>query len=114
SATRSVTSTSCSRRSVRISMRSMPAILAYAYFSNCLVYSCKMLVDNFPPLTGRDFLRVDDLSTEEMIAVLDLADELKAMQRARVPHALLPGRTLGLIFQTASTPTRGVFVDVLY
>ena len=44
-----------------------------------------------PPLTGRDFLRVDDLSTEEMVAVLDLADELKAMQATRLPHPLLPG-----------------------
>src|SRR4029078_10658258 len=114
SATRSVTSTSCSRRSVRISMRSMPAILAYAYFSNCLVYSCTMLVDTFPPLTGRDFLRVDDLSTEEMVAVLDLADELKAMQAARMPHALLPGRTLGLIFQKASTRTRVSFEVGMY
>jgi ornithine carbamoyltransferase len=73
-----------------------------------------MLVDTFPPLTGRDFLRVDDLSTEEMIAVLDLADELKAMQHARVPHALLPGRTLGLIFQKASTRTRVSFEVGMY
>ena len=56
-----------------------------------------MLVDTPLPLTGRDFLRVEDLSTEEMVAVLDLADELKAIQGARMPHALLPGRTLGLI-----------------
>jgi ornithine carbamoyltransferase len=73
-----------------------------------------MLVDTLPPLTGRDFLRVEDLSTEEMVAVLDLADELKAMQGARMPHALLPGRTLGLIFQKASTRTRVSFEVGMY
>jgi ornithine carbamoyltransferase len=74
----------------------------------------QMLVDTLPPLTGRDFLRVEDLSTEEMVAVLDLADELKAMQDARMPHALLPGRTLGLIFQKASTRTRVSFEVGMY
>ncbi len=74
----------------------------------------QMLVDTLPPLTGRDFLRVEDLSTEEMVAVLDLADELKAMQSARIPHALLPGRTLGLIFQKASTRTRVSFEVGMY
>ena len=73
-----------------------------------------MLVDTLPPLAGRDFLRVEDLSTEEMVAVLDLADELKAMQGARMPHALLPGRTLGLIFQKASTRTRVSFEVGMY
>ena len=73
-----------------------------------------MLIDTAPLLTGRDFLRVDDLSTEEMVAVLDLADELKAMQGARMPHALLPGRTLGLIFQKASTRTRVSFEVGMY
>ena len=57
---------------------------------------------------------MDDLSTEEMVAVLDLADELKAMQGARMPHALLPGRTLGLIFQKASTRTRVSFEVGMY
>ena len=74
----------------------------------------QMLVDTLPPLTGCDFLRVEDLSTEEMVAVLDLADELKAMQGARIPHALLPGRALGLIFQKASTRTRVSFEVGMY
>jgi len=74
----------------------------------------QMLVDTLPPLTGRDFLRVEDLSTEEMVAVLDLADELKAMQGARIPHALLPGRALVLIFQKASTRTRVSFEVGMY
>ncbi|MGZ4430616.1 MAG: ornithine carbamoyltransferase [Gaiellales bacterium] len=60
-------------------------------------------------LKGRDFLRVDDLSVAELEAVLDLADELKRLQRDRVPHPLLPGRALAMIFTKASTRTRVSF-----
>jgi len=41
--------------------------------------------------------------------VLDLADELKDKQKRREPHHLLPGRTLGMIFQKPSTRTRVSF-----
>jgi ornithine carbamoyltransferase len=60
-------------------------------------------------LRGRDFLRVADWTGDELLTVLDLADELKRAQRAREPHALLPGRTLGMIFQKPSTRTRVSF-----
>jgi ornithine carbamoyltransferase len=60
-------------------------------------------------LKGRDFLRVSDWSPEELLALLDLADELKDAQRAREPHELLPGRTLGMIFEKPSTRTRVSF-----
>ena len=60
-------------------------------------------------LEGRDFLRVNDWSGEELTQVLDLADRLKASQRERVPHAHLEGRTLGMIFQKPSTRTRVSF-----
>jgi ornithine carbamoyltransferase len=60
-------------------------------------------------LKGRDFLRVNDWSGEELTQVLDLADQLKADQRGRVPHAHLEGRTLGMIFQKPSTRTRVSF-----
>jgi ornithine carbamoyltransferase len=60
-------------------------------------------------LKGRDFTRVIDWSREELLAVLDLADKLKQAQRDREPHELLPGRTLGLIFQKPSTRTRVSF-----
>ena len=60
-------------------------------------------------LKGRDFLRVDDWSPGELLAVLDLAAELKAKQRDRAPHELLPGRMLGLIFEKPSTRTRVSF-----
>jgi ornithine carbamoyltransferase len=57
-------------------------------------------------LKGRDFLRVSDWSREELLAVLDLADRLKAGQ---TDQRLLPGRTLGMIFQKPSTRTRVSF-----
>ena len=60
-------------------------------------------------LKGRDFLRVNDWDTDELISVLDLADRLKARQRERVEHRHLEGRSLGMIFQKPSTRTRVSF-----
>jgi ornithine carbamoyltransferase len=60
-------------------------------------------------LKGRSFTRVADFTGEELTRVLDLADELKALQRRREPHHLLPGRSLGMIFQKPSTRTRVSF-----
>jgi ornithine carbamoyltransferase len=60
-------------------------------------------------LKGRDFLRVNDWAPDELVAVLDLADRLKARQEQRIEHHHLPGRTLGMIFQKPSTRTRVSF-----
>jgi ornithine carbamoyltransferase len=60
-------------------------------------------------LKGRDLLRVSDWSAGELTTVLDLADDLKALRRARSEHRLLPGRTLGMIFEKPSTRTRVSF-----
>ncbi|HMI98434.1 MAG TPA: ornithine carbamoyltransferase [Gaiellaceae bacterium] len=60
-------------------------------------------------LKGRDFTRIGRWSSEELKTVLDLADELKELQRKREPHQLLPGRAVGLIFQKPSTRTRVSF-----
>lgn len=60
-------------------------------------------------LKGRDFLRVHDWAPDELLLVLEQADRLKARQRERVPHRLLEGRTLGMIFQKPSTRTRVSF-----
>jgi ornithine carbamoyltransferase len=60
-------------------------------------------------LKGRDFLRVNDWTGEELRLALDLASRLKARQRERVPHRLLEDRTLGMIFQKPSTRTRVSF-----
>ena len=68
-----------------------------------------MRVEVAEHLKGRDFTRIGSWSSEELKAVLDLADELKELQRKREPHELLPGRTVGLIFHKPSTRTRVSF-----
>jgi ornithine carbamoyltransferase len=65
-------------------------------------------------LKGRSFTRVADWSSDELLQVLDLADELKRKQRAGQEHRLLPGRTLGMIFQKPSTRTRVSFEVGIY
>jgi ornithine carbamoyltransferase len=60
-------------------------------------------------LKGRDFLRVNDWEADELLAVLEFAERLKARQRERVEHRHLEGRTLGMIFQKPSTRTRVSF-----
>jgi ornithine carbamoyltransferase len=65
-------------------------------------------------LKGRSFTRVADWSREDLLEVLDLAAELKRLQQARELHHLLPGRTLGMIFQKPSTRTRVSFEVGIY
>jgi ornithine carbamoyltransferase len=65
-------------------------------------------------LKGRSFTRVADWSREELLEVLDLAGELKRLQADREEHHLLPGRTLGMIFQKPSTRTRVSFEVGIY
>jgi ornithine carbamoyltransferase len=65
-------------------------------------------------LKGRSFTRVADWSRDELLEVLDLADDLKRLQHAREEHHLLPGRTLGMIFQKPSTRTRVSFEVGIY
>jgi ornithine carbamoyltransferase len=60
-------------------------------------------------LKGRSFTRVADWSRDELLAALDLADDLKQRQQRREEHHLLPGRTLAMIFQKPSTRTRVSF-----
>jgi ornithine carbamoyltransferase len=65
-------------------------------------------------LQGRSFTKVADWSRDELLEVLDLADDLKRKQAAREEHRLLPGRTLGMIFQKPSTRTRVSFEVGIY
>src|SRR5438045_1851319 len=68
-------------------------------------------VDN---LKGRSFTRVADWNREELTQVLDLADDLKRRRTAGDNRPLLPGRTLGMIFQKPSTRTRVSFEVGIY
>jgi ornithine carbamoyltransferase len=57
-------------------------------------------------LKGRHLLRVSDFEPDELTAVLDLADTLKRVHAERGDERLLPGRSLGLIFEKPSARTR--------
>ncbi|MDO5843712.1 MAG: ornithine carbamoyltransferase [Methanocorpusculum sp.] len=54
----------------------------------------------------RNFLSITDLSEEEYEDILTLAARLKRQRYACVPHPLLAGKTLAMIFEKASTRTR--------
>lgn len=58
-------------------------------------------------LKGRDFTRVADFSPAELELVLELAERMKAAPRE--DQLVLPGRSLGMIFQKPSTRTRVSF-----
>jgi ornithine carbamoyltransferase len=60
-------------------------------------------------LKGRDLLRVNDWAADDLLLLLDLAERLKSERRDRIAHELLPGRTLGMIFEKPSTRTRASF-----
>lgn len=60
-------------------------------------------------LKGKDLLSIHDLSVDEVETILDLAQELKAMQKAGIEHRILAGKTLGMIFEKSSTRTRVSF-----
>ncbi|MGI6154152.1 MAG: ornithine carbamoyltransferase [Christensenellaceae bacterium] len=57
----------------------------------------------------KHLLKLMDLSKEEIIEILDLADELKAQNKRGEAHKLLKDKTLGMIFQKSSTRTRVSF-----
>jgi ornithine carbamoyltransferase len=60
-------------------------------------------------ITGRSFLTIHDFSPAEVVALLDLATELKDAQKRREPHAVLAGRAVAMIFMKTSTRTRVSF-----
>lgn len=57
----------------------------------------------------KHLLKLSDWSGEEITAALDLADKLKYQKKHGIPHRLLEGKTLGMIFEKASTRTRVSF-----
>ena len=62
----------------------------------------------------KHLLKLLDLSTEEIIDILNLADQLKYELKHGIPHPHLKGKTLGMIFQKASTRTRVSFETGMY
>lgn len=62
----------------------------------------------------KHLLKMLDLSKEEIIDILNLADQLKYELKHNIPHPHLKGKTLGMIFQKASTRTRVSFETGMY
>ena len=58
---------------------------------------------------ARHFLALHDYNELELFGMLTLARELKAKQKQGIPHRLLDGKTVALIFEKASTRTRVSF-----
>ncbi|MBQ9325635.1 MAG: ornithine carbamoyltransferase [Clostridia bacterium] len=60
-------------------------------------------------LYQKSFLKLLDLSEEEILHLLQLAADLKARKKAGVPHKLCEGKNVALIFEKTSTRTRCAF-----
>ena len=65
-------------------------------------------------LTGRDFLKLLDFTSEEIEGLVDYAAELKAKKKAGIPHRLCEGKNIALIFEKTSTRTRCSFEVAAY
>ncbi len=65
-------------------------------------------------LKGRDFLKLLDFSTEEILGLIDLAADLKAKKKAGVAHRYCEGKNVALIFEKTSTRTRCSFEVAAY
>ena len=57
----------------------------------------------------KHLLKLEDWTSEEIIEALNLADQLKYEQKHGIEHKILAGKTLGMIFEKASTRTRVSF-----
>lgn len=62
----------------------------------------------------KHLLKLMDLSQEEIVEILDLADKLKDEKKKGIKHHLLAGKTLGMIFEKSSTRTRVSFEVGMY
>ena len=62
----------------------------------------------------KHLLKLLDCSTEEIIGLLDLADQLKYERKNNIHKDYLKGKKLGMIFQKSSTRTRVSFEVGMY
>ncbi|NCB74387.1 MAG: ornithine carbamoyltransferase [Clostridia bacterium] len=62
----------------------------------------------------KHLLKLSDLSSEEIVGILNLADQLKYERKNGIEHHHLKGKTLGMIFQKSSTRTRVSFEVGMY
>lgn len=60
-------------------------------------------------LSGKNFLRLLDFTTEEIHYLLKLSRNFKDLKRTGTPHRYLEGKNIVLLFQKTSTRTRCAF-----
>ena len=60
-------------------------------------------------MKNRSFLKLLDYTPEEITALLNYADKLKAMKKAGTPHRFCEGKNIALVFEKTSTRTRCAF-----
>ena len=60
-------------------------------------------------MKNRSFLKLLDYTPEEILALLNLADRLKAEKKAGIAHRLCTGKNIALVFEKTSTRTRCAF-----
>ena len=60
-------------------------------------------------LQNHHFLKLLDLTPDEITGLLDLAADLKAQKKAGIPHRIYEGKNIALIFEKTSTRTRCSF-----
>ena len=65
-------------------------------------------------LKEKKFLKLLDLTPEEITVLLDLAADLKEKKKTGVPHACCAGKNIALIFEKTSTRTRCAFEVAAY
>ena len=57
----------------------------------------------------KHLLKLMDLTEREISEILNTADQLKYEKKNKIPHHILAGKTLGMIFEKSSTRTRVSF-----
>ncbi|MGG7057935.1 ornithine carbamoyltransferase [Clostridium nigeriense] len=62
----------------------------------------------------KDLLKMEDLSKDELLDILNIADQLKYELKHGIKHHHLDGKTLGMIFEKSSTRTRVSFETGMY
>ncbi len=65
-------------------------------------------------LKGKSFLKLLDFTAEEINYLIDYAAELKDKKKKGIPHKLLEGKNIALIFEKTSTRTRCSFEVAAY
>jgi len=73
-----------------------------------------MVTLNKETFQGRDFISLHHFTAAEISRMIDVALELKAEKQAGIPHPLLQGKTLAMIFTKSSTRTRVSFEVGIY